>query len=191
MDAQHGEMAPSREMVSGQRLEEVGDDYFTASRQRPKGTFYYYWVDVTVNTQDDKSVLPTNSTLALTSPSWCVRTGMALPNKARLELYTLGGIFITGGAPEDFDVDATASSTTTSQLSLHLSQVRQCLKAKCYIRILERSRPILFPCHDYVGKERTLTFSNIVRRRAYVVHIVLVNSHNEKNATKAVPFRIP
>ncbi|XP_077492268.1 LOW QUALITY PROTEIN: uncharacterized protein LOC144103421 [Amblyomma americanum] len=194
--------------VSDLRLEGVGDDYFTASWQRPRGTFDYYSVDVTDNTQEengighhhlgscangtilhpDQTKVSCNKLDSCANVTFRVRTHRNGPPEQTSPGATLRNIFIPGGAPGDFDVDATAASATTVQISLHLSQVKQCLKAKCYGLILGGSSPIPFPCHDYVGTEKTLTVRNVVRRRTYFLHVVLVNSHNERNTTKGVVF---
>ncbi|KAK8772281.1 hypothetical protein V5799_024475 [Amblyomma americanum] len=202
--------SPPRE-VTNLRLASVGDHSFSAAWDRPNGHFDYYWVDVTDGSLGSKrngyshlglcgnaTIIPPDQTrMTCTNLEACanvtlrVRTHNNGPPARTSHGVTLGGIYIPGGAPEDFDLDAKPINKSTVEVTLHLSNIKPCLGARCHGVLLTGSRKVAVPCQDYVGKEKTLSVRQVERQRMYIFSVTMASAFNSKNITKSVIFRIP
>ncbi|XP_077494330.1 uncharacterized protein LOC144104977 [Amblyomma americanum] len=137
--------------VTNMTLEDIGVDSFTVSWERPKGHFDYNWVAVTddegssgrsehfhLDSCRNGTILHPEQTRitcghleACNNMSSNIRTHSNGPPARTSAGVTLGGIFIPGAAPGDFRADVTATSNTSVQIVIHVSDVKSCLLDDC------------------------------------------------------------
>ncbi|XP_077492263.1 uncharacterized protein LOC144103416 [Amblyomma americanum] len=192
--------------VTNMTLEDIGVDSFTVSWERPKGHFDYYWVAVTddegsrggsehfhVDSCRNGTILHPEQTRitcghleACTNVSFNIRTHSNGPPARTSAGVTLGGIVIPGAAPGDFRAEATATSNTSVQIVIHVSDVKSCLLDDCSgdCHLLYGGGSAFrhyFSCNDHDGLTSVVTLDGLESDSSYSCTVTLTNVHKGQN----------